>query len=407
LLTELSIQACDSSSYGRAKDELKNATDLLLSGKFDADFALYKQWTLPGVQALVERIRSGSLATYQSLVRIERDKEGAEKKLLTSASKFFGQATQKSKNKEKEAALLSPGKTSSLPHDLVHATISALFISSFSHLPPVHIALIHSVEDLVNLRLAALLSTHNLVMHVICLSVSEMLNIMVHMLDHNFSHFDTVFVNLGSNFVESKDTKPGTLRQNVLFILVFLSPGYKGQMSTSPPDTVKKGDQCLWKGTFARQRGSDLSKYPGHKHQRFVLDSSFFVRLFKTFHPSSVPHSETLTVLEVPESHCSGLLAAVQSGFGYLGFQQQPNVLKWLLTDGINAIKKEVSEDKWTAWFSMSKALAAHFQKPKKRKTEQASSSSSKRKKPVPSESEEKNESSESSESFESSESSS
>lgn len=376
---------------------------MLLSGKFDSDFAHYKRWTLPGVQALVERIKSGSSTTFQSLSQIEKDKAEAEKKLLSDAAKFFSQPSHKPKGKEKETTT-SPGKSTSSNLKVALSTLSSIFISSFSNLPPVHIALVHSVEDLMNLRLASILSTHNLVMHVICLSPSEMLKILVHMLDQNFTHFDTVYVNLGSNAVESKDTKPGMLKQNVLTILVFLSPGYKGQMSASPPENVKKGEQCLWKGTFARQRGSDLSKYPGQKHQRFVLDFSFFVRLFQSFPPSSIPDSETLTVLEVPESHCSGLLAAVQSGYGYLGYQQNTKVLRWLISDGQDAIRKEVTEDQWAAWFSITMALTAHFQKSSKRKLEHASSSASKMKKHVPSESEEEGETSESSESSESSE---
>lgn len=403
-LSAFSLQACESSTYSRAKDELKLAKDMLLSGKFDSDFAHYQRWTLPGVQALVERIKSGSSSTLQSLTQIEKDKIMAEKKLLSDAAKFFSPPSHKSRSQAKETATSSSGKLISAPR-LVFSTLSSIFISSFSNLPPIHIALVHSVEDLVNLRLASLLSTHNLVMHVLCLSAQEMLKILVHMLDQNFTLFDTVYVNLGSQVVESKDTKPSALKQNVLTILVFLSPGYQGQMVASPSDNIKKSDQCLWKGTFARQRGSDLSRYPGPKHQRFVLDSSFFTRLFHCYLPSVIPDSEKLTVLEVPESHCSGLLAAVQSGYGYLGYQQNTKVLKWLLSDGVDAIKNEVTEDQWAAWFSVSMALAAHFQKLSKRKLEHASSSISKKKKHVSSESEE-GETSESSGSSESDESS-
>jgi hypothetical protein len=201
------------------------------------------------------------------------------------------------------------------------------------------------------------------------------------MLDQNYVHFDTVYVNLGTNVVESKDTKSSALKQNMLTILVFLSPGYDGQMVTSPPEEIKKGDQCLWKGTFARQRGSDLSRYPGQKHQKFVLDAAFFVRLFQTFPNSCVPHSEQLTVLEVPEFHCSGLLAAVQSGFGYLGFQQHTKVLKWLTTDGLKAVRKEVTERQWAAWLTKSKVLTDHYRNLQKRKAEPAPPTSSMKKK--------------------------
>ena len=98
-------------------------------------------------------------------------------------------------------------------------------------------------------------------------------------------------------------------------------------------------------GHFCSAAGKCLSKYPGQKHQRFVLDSSFFVRLLQTYHPPSISDSKKLTVLEVPESHCSGLLAAVQSGYGYLGYQPHTKILKWLLSDGVEAIKNEVTED--------------------------------------------------------------
>lgn len=203
-------------------------------------------------------------------------------------------------------------------------------------------------------------------------------------LKESFVHFDTICVNLGSSIVSPKDTGSGRkLQQNVMYVLVLQSPGFKGSMSVVPQENFKKSDFSLWRGTFGRQRGTEFSTYPGSKPFGFFFSRGFLVRILSTF--SFPPQfAKPLTLLEVPEFHVSGVLASVEMGLSYLGYQPARDCVAWFTKQGFSAIKEACTETEWDEWLGNTKSLLQIMRRSQKRSAEHDISVSSKKKKILP-----------------------
>jgi hypothetical protein len=147
-----------------------------------------------------------------------------------------------------------------------------------------------------------------------------------------------------------------------------------------PQEAYKKSDFSLWRASFGRQRGKDFSSYPGPKPFGFFFSSTFLVRLLSTF-SCSAPDKHPLTLLEVPEFHAAGLLASVELGLGYLGYQPAKECIGWFLKQGFTALKESSDEIHWQSWLGKAQSLLNWYKKASKQPVEQDSSSSSKRRK--------------------------
>jgi hypothetical protein len=202
-------------------------------------------------------------------------------------------------------------------------------------------------------------------------------------LKESFVHFDTICVNLSSSVVSPKDTGSGRkLQQNVMFVLVLQSPECRWSLSVVPQENFKKSDFSLWRGTFGRQRGTEFSTYPGSKPYGFFFSPGFLMRILSTF--SLPPSTKALTLLEVPEFHVSGLLAAVEMGLSYLGYQPARECVGWFMKQGFAAMKEASDGNHWDEWISNTRSICQKLKRSQKRPAEQAVSLPSKRKKILP-----------------------
>src|SRR3569623_1500 len=126
-----------------------------------------------------------------------------------------------------------------------------------------------------------------------------------------------------------------------------------------------------------------LCQYPAEKINKLVYDMSFYVLLISIFSLSKPSSSNVLTLLEVIKYYCSGLMASMELGFGYLGFQPDPSISEWILQVGIPAIKEEFSQEVWEGWFKKARQLCSILKAKKQSATSgEVSSSGHKKKKP-------------------------
>jgi hypothetical protein len=368
------------------------------------DFASKKTWALPVVQCYVEKISTGESKLFAELERAAEKSQAAEDEFLRMAMSFFDvEAAEGGREPSVQGShsITDRGMATASPvSDKEIEVLSSLFLPSLSSLPPVHYVLVHFVNLVTSLSLPSLLKLHSCVVFVFCWSVHEVWQMLSLFKKENYVHFDTVCVNLGSSVVGPKETSGRKLQQNVMFVLVLQSPGFKGSLSVVPQEAYKKSDFSLWRASFGRQRSTNFSSYPGPKPFGFFFSSSFLVRLLSTF-SCSAPTKHPLTLLEVPEFHAAGLLASVELGLGYLGYQPAKVCTEWFLKQGFSALKEANDEVHWQDWLRKAKTLLSWLKKAPKRPGEQGASSSSKKRKTtaLASSSEDSGSSSESSES--------
>jgi hypothetical protein len=355
--------------------ELDSAIKAVLSGKYDADFLEHQTWGLPGIQCLAELIKEGHSSTFTALKTTKEHIATKEKQHIQAARRFFdleasvegqssAQAGSKSKSKgnDRHQEIIGVSfPTAPDVEDEEQAILSKIFLKDFKNVPPFQILLVHGLDYLPSFPLASTLSNFDFIIFLISSSMPEVVKGCNLICKAGFSLFDSVIINLGVQCHEP--AHEGNLHNNCMFISIFAPKEFSGEIAAVMPSGSKeKGPTfkellALWKGTLVRQRGGIFGKYPSLKSGKLILDTPFFIRLFSSFRISIPAVSSPLTLFEIPETHCSALLAAVTSGLGYLAFQPSTKTLAWLRSSALALVKKEVSEDQWLQWLQISSAI--------------------------------------------------